>query len=124
TLHAEPPQFSLKIEHWFTKNGVPVYFVAKKEIPIVDIGLLFHGGSAQDKNFPGIALFTAEMLDQGTQNLNANQIAHRFEAVGARYTAQVNQDMTILNLRSLSAQPYLNSALNTLAALLNKATFP
>ena len=81
----------LKIEHWSTKNGIPVYFVAKKEIPIIDIGLLFHAGSAQDKNLPGVAQFTAEMLDQGTKNLTANQIANEFETVGAHYNVSVNR---------------------------------
>ncbi len=114
----------LKIEHWSTKNGIPVYFVAKKEIPIIDIGLLFHAGSAQDKNLPGVAQFTAEMLDQGTKNLTANQIANEFETVGAHYNVSVNRDMTILNLRSLSAPAFLNPALNTFFSLLKNASFP
>ncbi len=121
---AETSHVILKIEHWSTKNGVPVYFVAKNEIPIIDIGVLFHAGSAQDKNSPGIAQFTAQMLDQGTQNLNADQIATRFETVGAHYSANTNQDMTVLNLRSLSAPQFFNPALSTFSVLLEGATFP
>ena len=121
---AETPHVILKIEHWSTKNGVPVYFVAKNEIPIIDIGVLFHAGSAQDDHSPGIAQFTAQMLDQGTQNLNADQIANRFEATGARYSAGINQDMTVLNLRSLSAPQYFNQAFSTFSVLLRDATFP
>lgn len=113
-----------KIEHWSTKNGVPVYFVAKNEIPVIDIGVLFHAGSAQDKNSPGIAQFTAQMLEQGTQNLTADQIATRFEGVGAHYSAGTNQDMTVLNLRSLSAPQFFNPAVNTFSALFKDATFP
>ncbi|MCH9754922.1 MAG: pitrilysin family protein [Candidatus Rickettsiella isopodorum] len=124
TTQAETPHVILKIEHWSTKNGMPVYFVAKKELPIIDIGVLFHAGSAQDHDSPGIAQFTAQMLDQGTQNLNADQIANRFEAVGAHYNAGVNQDMTVLNLRSLSAPQFFNSALSTFSGLLKDATFP
>lgn len=124
TVQAETSQIILEIEHWSTKNGVPVYFVAKNEIPIIDIGVLFHAGSAQDNNSPGIAQFTAQMLDQGTQNLNADQIANRFEAVGAHYSANTNQDMTILNLRSISAPQFFNPAVNTFSALLKNATFP
>lgn len=121
---AETPHVILKIEHWSTKNGVPVYFVAKNEIPIIDIGVLFHAGSAQDNHSPGIAQFTAQMLDQGTQNLNVDQIANRFEAVGAHYSAGINQDMTVLNLRSLSAPQYFNPAFSTFSVLLKDATFP
>ncbi len=121
---AETSHAILKIEHWSTKNGVPVYFVAKNEIPIIDIGVLFHAGSAQDYNSPGIAQFTAQMLDQGTQNLNVDQIANRFEAVGAHYNAGINQDMTVLNLRSLSAPQYFNPAFSTFSTLLKDASFP
>lgn len=114
----------LKIEHWSTKNGVPVYFVAKNEVPVIDIGVLFHAGSAQDNHSPGIAQFTAQMLDQGTHSLNADQIATRFEAVGAYFSATTNQDMTVLNLRSLSAPPFFNPALSNFSLLLKEATFP
>lgn len=124
TTQAEISPLTLKIEHWFTKNGVPVYFVAKNEIPIIDIGVLFHAGSAQDNSSPGIAQFTAKMLDQGTQNLNADQIATRFEAVGAHFSANINQDMTVLNLRSLSAPQFFNPALSNFSSLLKDATFP
>ncbi|MFZ0219052.1 MAG: pitrilysin family protein [Candidatus Aquirickettsiella sp.] len=124
TTHAETSSIVLKIEHWSTKNGIPVYFVPKKEIPIIDIGVLFHAGSAQDENSPGIAQFTAQMLDQGTQNLDVDKIANRFEAVGAHYTAGINQDMAVLNLRSLSAPQFFNPALSTFSALLTEATFP
>ena len=124
TTQAASSHVFLKIEHWSTKNGVPVYFVAKNEIPIIDIGVLFHAGSAQDDNSPGIAQFTAQMLDQGTQNLNANQIATRLEAVGAHYSANTTQDMTVLNLRSLSTPQFFNPALSTFSVLLKEATFP
>jgi zinc protease len=121
---AETSHVILKIEHWSTKNNIPVYFVAKNEIPMIDIGVLFHAGSAQDNNSPGIAQFTAQMLDQATPSLSADQIANRFETVGAHYNANTNQDMTSLNLRSLSASKFFNPALSTFSTLLKDATFP
>lgn len=124
TTQAEISPVTLKIEHWSTKNDIPVYFVPKNEIPIIDIGVLFHAGSAQDNTSPGIAQFTAQMLDQGTQKLNADQIATRFEAVGAHFSANTNQDMTVLNLRSLSAPQFFNPALSNFSILLKDATFP
>jgi zinc protease len=120
----ESPQSLINIEHWHTQNGIPVYFVAKKQNPIIDIGLLFHAGSSQDNASPGIAQFTAQMLDQGTQNLSADQIANHFEAVGARYSAGINQDMVVLNLRSLSAAQFFNPAFSTFSELLKGADFP
>jgi zinc protease len=124
SAQAKTSVVALKIEHWSTKNGTPVYFVAKNEIPMIDIGVLFHAGSAQDNNSPGIAQLTAQMLDQGTQNLNVDQIANHFEAVGAHYSASINQDMSVLNLRSLSAPQFFNPALSMFSALFKDATFP
>jgi zinc protease len=114
----------LSIEHWTTKNGIPVYFVAKSQIPIIDIGIVFRAGSAYDGSAPGIAQFTARMLNQGTRNLNADEIANRFESVGAHYTASINQDSSVLQLRSLSEVQFFNSAFNTFTELVGHANFP
>ncbi len=124
TSSAADSKSLLAIQHWNTKNGIPVYFVAKSQVPMVDISVVFRAGSAYDGASPGIAHFTAQMLDQGTRNLNADQIANRFESAGAQYNAAINQDMTALHLRSLSEAQFLNSSFNTFAELLNHATFP
>ncbi len=114
----------LPIEHWTTKNGVPVYFVAKSQIPIVDIGIVFRAGTAYDGALSGIAQFTAQMLEQGTRNLSTDQIANRFESVGAHYNPSINQDMAILNLRSLSNPQFFNSSFNTFSDIVSHASFP
>jgi zinc protease len=114
----------LPINHWTTKNGVPVYFVAKSQIPIVDISIIFHAGSAYDDSSPGIAQFTSQMLNQGTRNLTVDQIADRFESAGARYNVVINQDMVIFQLRSLSKPEFFTPAFNTFAELISHANFP
>lgn len=123
-VKAEAPQTVPHIEHWSTKNGIPVYFVTKTQIPIIDIGVLFHAGSAQDGSIPGIAQFTMQMLDQGSKNLNADQIAEHFETVGAHFSTAINQDMAIINLRSLSAPQFFTPALNTFVSLFRDVNFP
>lgn len=114
----------LPIEHWTSKSGVPVYFVAKTQVPIVDIAVIFHAGSAYDSTSPGIAQLTAQMLDQGTHNFDANEIANRFESAGAHYNAGINQDMAIVQLRSLSEPQFFNVAFNTFVELISQANFP
>lgn len=111
------------IERWTTKNGVPVYFVHRAELPIVDISLIFRAGSAQGDN-PDVASLTATMLDQGTHTLSADQIAERFESVGARYQAELNVDQINLWLRSLNDPKLLTVALNTFSSLTHQANFP
>lgn len=114
----------LPIQYWTSKNGVPVYFVAKTQVPIIDIAVIFHAGSAYDGTLPGIAQLTAQMLGQGTRGLDANEIANRFESVGARYGVGINQDMAMTHLRSLSKPRFFNSAFDLFVGLISQANFP
>lgn len=114
----------LPIEHWITKSGTPVYLVTKSQIPIVDISVIFNAGSAYDNDRPGIAQLTAELLDQGTINFNADQIANRFESVGARYSTAIDQDSVTIHLRSLSRPQFFNPAFTLFTELLSQTNFP
>ena len=46
------------IQSWQTKNGVPVFFVSSKQLPMVDISILFDAGSRRDGGAPGLASLT------------------------------------------------------------------
>ena len=115
---------TINIQQWTTNNGVRVYFVAAPEIPIVDIAVVFKAGSARDDTKPGVSYLTNTMLDQGAQGLSANQIAEQFENVGAAYSHNINRDMSLFRLRSLTAANFLNPALQTFIRMLNTPTFP
>lgn len=114
----------LNIQTWQTTNGAHVYFVQAKELPIIDIGVVFDAGSARDELKPGLAQFVSAMLNQGTATLNADQIANRFDAVGAQYGANTDRDKTVVSLRSLVDPKYLDSSVQTYIDLLTHANFP
>ena len=113
-----------KIEQWKTSNGVQVYFVQTKQVPMVDIEIVFKAGSVRDDKFPGLAYLTNKLLDQGTKNLTVDEIADNFAAVGAKYFARIERDMARIHLRCLTEVKNLNSALNTFQAVLTEANFP
>lgn len=113
-----------KIETWQTSNGAHVYFVAAPELPIVDVQIAFDAGAARDGNKPGLAAFTNGMLEEGAGALDANTIAERFAAVGARYGASSHRDMAVVSLRSLIDPKMLQPAIETLTLLLTQPTFP
>ena len=119
---AEKPM--VKIQHWKTQNGVPVYFVQAKEIPMLDLSVIFDAGSSRDGNFSGVANFTSGMLNEGTKTLNANQIAEQFDDVGANFGSSAGRDMANVSLRSLTAGKYLQPALTTFANVLSGSNFP
>ncbi|WP_455376743.1 M16 family metallopeptidase [Kaarinaea lacus] len=115
---------SISIQHWTTDNGARVYYAEAPELPMVDIQLTFDAGSARDNGKDGVALLTNGLLSEGAGGLNAQQIAEQFEGLGAQFGNDSQRDMATLKLRSLSEQAVLNSALDTLALVLTKPTFP
>jgi zinc protease len=113
-----------EIQHWRTDNGARVYFVAAPQLPMVDVRVVFDAGSARDDGKPGLASLTNDMLSQGAGKLDADAIAERFDAVGARFGSQSHRDMAVVSLRSLTREELLNPALDTLALVLAEPSFP
>jgi zinc protease len=113
----------LNIQHWVTKNGTEVLFIETHALPILDIQITFNAGSAQDGENFGIAQFTNAMLEEGTKNLTADQIANSFDQVGAAFHADVDRDMATVSLRSLTTPRLLNPALATFTKVVTEPMF-
>ena len=118
TVQAAP-----QIETWETSKGTPVLFVAAPDLPMVDARLVFRAGSARDGDRPGLASLTAELLNQGAGDWDADAIAERLEAIGAELSIEAQRDMAALSLRTLSRQPALDQALETLATIVAQPLF-
>lgn len=125
-LLAAPAAFAVPdIQHWATRNGVPVYFVETHELPIVDVEVVFTAGSTRDPaGKEGTALLTASLLDEGAAGVDANRISFEFERLGAEYDAESNYDSAAVSLRSLSDPEKLNPALQNFQRVLGSPDFP
>ena len=124
-LGMQSAEAGLTIQHWTTANGARVYFVQAPELPIVDVRAVFDAGSAKDDGKGGVALLTNGLLGSGAGDLNADQIADRFEGVGAQFSSDSQRDMAIVSLRSLTTDNnLLDPALDTLALVLTQPSFP
>lgn len=117
-------QSIVKIQTWQTLNGAHVYFVNAPQIPMVDVRVVFAAGSAYDGKQWGIAAFANAMLNEGTTEHNANQIAAAFDRVGAQVGGGVDRDKAVISLRSLTAIKYLNPAMKTFVEIITQANFP
>jgi len=106
------------------EHGLHVAYLHRNHLPMVDLRLLAPAGSGYDGLTAGIAYLTNHMLDQGTATLNQEDIARKFEAVGAHYTDGLGNDMAVVGLRTLTNEAYLTQALDTWIALLQDPTFP
>lgn len=111
------------IQHWTTENGARVYFVQAPELPMVDVRVVFDAGSARDAGKAGLAQLTSAVLPDGAGGLSADQIAERFENVGARFGASAGRDMATVSLRSLTDPKLLQPALETFALILTRPAF-
>ena len=112
-----------KIEHWQTPQGARVYYVHTESLPMVDIQVVFDAGSASDGQQFGLAALTADLLDTGAGKWNADEIAQRFESVGALFGASSSIDMATVSLRTLTDKPLFDKALETMQVILTKPAF-
>jgi len=116
---------SPKIEHWTLDNGARVYFVPSRDLPMVSVHVAFDAGAARDPHErSGLSMMVNGMLNEGTGELNADDIARTFEGLGAEFSANNDRDMAGVSLRSLSDRSLLDPALDLLARLLRSPSFP
>ena len=111
------------IQNWQTPNGAKVLFVPAPELPMVDVRVVFDGGSARDGKQPGLTSFTNTLLSQGAGDWSAQEIAERMENVGAKLEVGSLRDMAWVSVRSLVEPKDLNIALETTAAVIAKPRF-
>jgi zinc protease len=112
-----------KIEHWQTSQGSRVYFVQADALPMADIQVVFDAGSARDGQQFGLSALTSGLLDTGAGQWNADQIALRFESVGANFGTGVSSDTASLSLRTLTEPALFDKALETMHVILTKPLF-
>jgi zinc protease len=84
-------------------NGLTLILNERRGLPIVAANLVLRTGSdANPLDKPGLANFTAAMLDEGTATRNALQIADEVAQLGASLGISSSMDATTLAVRSLS----------------------
>ncbi len=110
-------------ERFVLPNGLTVIVSERRELPVVSANLVFASGSgANPASLPGLANFTAAMLDEGTKRRTALQIADEAAALGATLTTASTMDQTQIAVRSLA--PKFAGALHLLADVALNPTFP
>ena len=112
-----------KIEHWQTIGGSRVYYVHTEGLPMADIQVVFNAGSASDGQQFGLSALTADLLDTGAGKWNADEIAQRFESVGAQFGVSSSMDTTTVSLRTLTDKTLFDKALETMQVILTKPAF-
>ncbi|MGH8503643.1 MAG: M16 family metallopeptidase [Gammaproteobacteria bacterium] len=117
-------QARVGIQHWTTDHGMRVYFTPAAELPIIDMRVVLDAGSARDGEQPGMASMTATLLNEGSGELDSDEIAVRFEDVGAEYAGEADLDQASVSLRSLSDKKLFEPAFDTFMRVLTAPSFP
>ncbi|MGB7211233.1 MAG: pitrilysin family protein [Gemmatimonadales bacterium] len=88
-----------KVETTTLANGLTIYLVAMHKLPLVNIQLMIDGGARLDGDRPGLATFTAEMLDEGAGTRDAIGIAAQAAYLGADLNTGADWDRTTVSLQ-------------------------
>jgi len=74
-------------------NGLKVFLVEKKELPIVRFNLIVKGGSKTDpQNQKGLANLFSMTLDEGAGDYNSVELSDEFDLLGTVFNLKASQD--------------------------------
>ena len=105
-------------------NGLTVMYVRAAEVPTVQATLVVRGAGNTDDpaEVPGLASFTASMLDEGAGGLGALQLAEALETLGASLSAGSGWDAAQVELYALRSN--FPRALRLMADVVARPDFP
>lgn len=104
-------------------NGLELIVVEMHEVPVVNIQLVIRAGSVRDPDdLPGLATFTATMLQQGAGTRGALEIAEEVAYLGARLSTSATYEYALASLQVPKRQ--LSAALDLMADVVLRPAFP
>lgn len=114
---------ALNIQHWTTAEGSEVYFVENHTLPMMDISVNFHAGSAYDApETSGAAAVTHHLMPLVAGGLEEETLTNRFADIGAVLGGSFDADRASFKLRTLTSEQ--QAALEAFTLVLHKPDFP
>lgn len=103
-------------------NGFKFFVVENHILPIVTAGFVVRGGSTFDRNLPGLASVTSELITKGTKERTATQIAETIDYVGGSLSSNSSWDSSQVFVSVLKS--HLTTAIDLLQDIILHASFP
>ncbi|MDP3645038.1 MAG: pitrilysin family protein [Bacteroidota bacterium] len=111
----------VQAEKRLLSNGIPVFFINAGSQDVVKIDFIFEAGTwFQSSNL--MASLCNSMLEEGSRNFSAAQIAERFDFYGAYIQLMTDQNYGFANVVSLGK--HLPAILEVTADMLKHSVFP
>jgi len=107
----------------FFSNGLKVYFIQDDNLPKIEMQMLIPVGVGHEpKEFSGLHALTARVLDKGTQNKKALEIADQFADSGSDFDISAGYDFTMAATSALVTE--FPKVLNLFIEILTQPVFP
>lgn len=117
------PQFKLPEYETITlDNGITVYLMEKKDVPLISFSAVFDGGVIKDGSTSGIASFTAEAIRFGTTNYTKSQIDSIFNFYGSSISTYATADYSGLYTQFMKENT--ETLLSVVKEIILTPTFP
>ena len=103
---APASSLALPVPQRFTlPNGLTVLLLEQHKLPVIAANLyVLRGSEANPAQLPGLAAFTADMLDEGTTTRSALKLADDVAQIGATLGAGSSSDTSLSEHRSAAPQ--------------------
>ncbi len=84
-------------------NGMKIYGIEHHEVPLVSCYISIKGGHMLDDiSKPGVARFTAQMLNEGTKNKTPEELEEAIQLLGASISVSGGNENTIVYVTTLA----------------------
>lgn len=105
-----------RIHRRVLSNGLEVRAVSHRNVPVLSAVLLVPGGTASDPaERPGLAAFTADLLDEGSAGRSALEVSDAMARLGADLDVDVGPDAIVVSLTTITR--FMTPALALLAEM-------
>lgn len=84
-------------------NGMKIYGIEHHEVPLINCYITIRGGHMLDDiTKPGVARFTAQMLNEGTKNKTPEELEEAIQLLGASISVSAGNESTTVYLTTLA----------------------
>lgn len=84
-------------------NGMKIYGIEQHELPLITYSIVIKGGHMLDDiSKPGVARFTAQMLNEGTKTRTPEELEEEIQLLGASISVRGGEESTTVSVRTLA----------------------
>lgn len=85
-------------------EGSKVWLLERHGLPLLSIAAVVPSGASSDGKLTGRAYITADMLDEGTDKLDAAAFSRAIEDLGARMSSHADREKSVVRMEVLSSK--------------------